>query len=118
VHVKRILFAVVLSFLPCAAFAGAGAVASAVTPETAKAPEMKLDINKATVEQLEGVPGIGPRMALAIVDLRAKKGSFAHLDDLLEIRGIGEKNLAALSAYLVAGSPAAKPIAAAASPTK
>lgn len=115
---KRILFAVVLSFLPCAALAGEGAAGTAVTPGTAGVLETKVDVNKATVAQLEGVPGIGPRMAQAIVELRAKKGSFAHLDELLEIRGIGEKNLAALSAYLFAPPPTAKPVAAAASPAK
>ena len=113
---KRILLAVVLSFLPCAAFAAAGA--TAVNAETAAVPEAKVDVNKATVAQLESVPGIGPRMALAIVDLRAKKGSFADLDELLEIRGIGEKSLAALSAYLIALPATAKPVAAAASPVK
>ncbi len=68
-------------------------VASTVTSQ-------KLDINRASTDELIGVPGIGPRMAQAIVDLRLKKGSFAKLEELLEVPGIKEKTLASISAYL------------------
>ena len=47
------------------------------TPAVTAAAELpkKLDLNRVSREELVGVPGIGPRMAQAIVDLRAKKGS-------------------------------------------
>lgn len=61
----------------------------------------KLDLNRATLEELVRVPGIGSRMAKAIVDLRAKKGSFTRIEELLEVRGIKEKKLAALSEHLI-----------------
>ena len=60
----------------------------------------KLDINRATLAELVAVPGIGTRMAQAIVDLRTKKGSFAKLDELQDVPGIKEKKLAALTPYL------------------
>jgi len=66
----------------------------------AKTTAQKLDLNRASHEELIAVPGIGPRMAQAIVDLRAKKGSFARIDELLEVTGIKEKKLAALSVYV------------------
>jgi len=61
----------------------------------------KLDLNRASREELVGVPGIGPRMAQAIVDLRAKKGSFQRVEELLEVTGIKEKKLASIAGYLV-----------------
>ena len=65
----------------------------------------KLDLNRATREELVAVPGIGPRMAQEIVDLRAKKGSFARIEDLLEVTGIKEKKLAAIAEYLEIAPP-------------
>jgi competence ComEA-like helix-hairpin-helix protein len=65
-----------------------------------KAMPQKLDLNRASREELVGVPGIGPRMAQAIVDLRQKKGSFKRVEELLEVTGIKEKKLAAIAGYL------------------
>lgn len=62
--------------------------------------QQKLDINRATREELESVPGIGPRMAQSIVELRNRKGTFSKLEDLLGVPGIKEKKLEALSSYL------------------
>lgn len=73
-----------------------------------KAAPQKLDLNRATAEELVGVPGIGPRAAQAIVDLRSKKGAFKQVDDLLEVPGIKKKKLASLAAYLEVVPPPAK----------
>ena len=59
----------------------------------------KIDINRATQEELLGVPGIGPRMAQAIVELRSRKGSFTRIEDLLAVTGIKEKKLASIAGY-------------------
>ena len=77
------------------------------SPSLAAAQTKKLDINRATIEELVAVPGIGSRMAQAIVDLRSKKGAFTKLDDLLEVPGIKEKKLASLTPYLVVVPPKA-----------
>ena len=66
----------------------------------AKAIPQKLDLNRASREELIEVLGIGPRMAQAIVDLRAKKGSFKRVEELLEVTGIKEKKLASIAGYL------------------
>jgi competence protein ComEA len=87
----------------------AGASAAPTAPESAAV--VKIDLNKATVDELQALPGIGPALAQAIVDLRARKGSLAKVEDLLEVRGIGEKNLKSLSRYLTVPVPA--PVAAA-----
>ncbi|MFP5376615.1 MAG: ComEA family DNA-binding protein, partial [Acidimicrobiia bacterium] len=55
-----------------------------------------VDLNTATVDQLVSLPGIGPATARAIVDHRAEHGRFTSVEQLLDVRGIGEAKLAAL----------------------
>lgn len=50
---------------------------------------MTLDINTATAEQLQLLPGIGPSRAAAIVEDRASKGPFRTVEDLARVSGIG-----------------------------
>ncbi|MCR2803216.1 ComEA family DNA-binding protein [Paenibacillus soyae] len=72
------------------------------TGEAAGEDTGKLDINRATVEQLDGLKGIGPSKAQAIVEDRERLGYFASVDDLLRVKGIGEKLLEGLKESVVA----------------
>lgn len=72
----------------------------------AKAPAGKVNLNTATVEQLTSVPGVGPRLAARIVEQRQKSGSFKSVQDILSVKGIGEKSLAKLQTYLTVGESA------------
>lgn len=56
----------------------------------------RININKASVEQLSSLPGIGPLKAKAIILVREEKGSFTNLTDLQAVSGIGEKTTARL----------------------
>jgi competence protein ComEA len=51
-----------------------------------------LNLNTATATQLEGLPGIGKATAERIVEYRQKSGGFKKIEDLMNVRGIGEKN--------------------------
>ncbi|MGZ6826864.1 MAG: ComEA family DNA-binding protein, partial [Mycobacteriales bacterium] len=55
-----------------------------------------LDLNAATAEQLDALPGIGPVLADKIVSWRTEHGRFASVDQLREVGGIGESKYAAL----------------------
>jgi comEA protein len=55
-----------------------------------------VDLNRATAEQLDALPGVGPATAQAILDYRAQHGRFRTVEELLEVRGIGESKLADL----------------------
>ena len=79
------------------AVSGAGARSNAV-PSTG-VPAL-VDINQATVADLDRLPGIGPSTARAIVDHRTRNGPFASVDDLLAVRGIGPAKLAELRALV------------------
>jgi competence protein ComEA len=56
-------------------------------------PPMPVDLNTATAEQLDALPGIGPSLAEAIVAFRQRHGRFRSVDQLLQVRGIGPSKL-------------------------
>ncbi len=53
----------------------------------------KINLNTAGVEELTSLPGIGPSYTKRIVEYREKNGPFKRVDDILNVRGIGEKTL-------------------------
>jgi len=57
-----------------------------------------VDINRATLFDLDALPGVGPSTAQAIIDYRVANGPYASVDDLLNVRGIGPSKLAAMRA--------------------
>src|SRR6266403_3572062 len=72
-----------------------------------KPPARPVNINTATSEELQQVPGIGPATAEKILQMRKSYGAFKSVDDLLAIRGIGKKRLDKMRKYLIVGRPAA-----------
>ncbi|WP_208028154.1 helix-hairpin-helix domain-containing protein [Rhabdothermincola sediminis] len=78
---------------PLAADSGGGPAAGAAGPAGAAGTGGKLDLNTATAEQLETLPGIGPATAAAIIEHRERKGRFRSVDGLLDVRGIGPAKL-------------------------
>jgi competence protein ComEA len=67
----------------------AGGVPAGVAGGGAPSPLAPVDLNSATVEQLDALPGIGPVTAQKIVDYRTEHGPFTSIDDLDAIPGIG-----------------------------
>jgi len=57
-----------------------------------------VDINSATLFDLDALPGVGPSTAQAIIDYRVANGPYASVNDLLNVRGIGPSKLAAMRA--------------------
>lgn len=85
------------------AVGGTGASPSATGGATVAAPSI-IDLNAATAEQLDALPGVGPATASAIVDYRTKNGPFTRVEDLLDVRGIGDAKLEALRDSVTVGS--------------
>jgi competence protein ComEA len=61
---------------------------------SASGPPGLLNLNTATAEELEALPGIGPVLAASILDYREQNGPFTSVDELLDVSGIGESRLA------------------------
>jgi competence protein ComEA len=99
------LFAVVL-----ASPGVAGAAQGAPPPRTATKPTVAaavVNINTASVKDLDALPGIGARTAALIVEYRQKNGPFKKIEELMNVRGVGEKSFLKLKPQLTVG--AAKP---------
>jgi competence protein ComEA len=65
-----------------------------------------LNINQATVEDLERLPGIGPKRARSIIASRnARGGKFTTYEEILEIDGIGPTTLDRIRGYIILGPP-------------
>lgn len=79
-------------------FLSLGSVAGAQKKEP---PAKPVDLNTATIEQLEQLPGIGPTTAQAIVRFREKSGPFRRVEDLLAIRRISKARLEKLRPYVI-----------------
>lgn len=79
-----------------AAAAGAGTAAAPGGPTAAPPPGVPLNLNTATLEQLDTLDGVGPATAQKILDARTERGGFRSVDDLGDVPGIGPKRLAAL----------------------
>src|SRR5262245_12316817 len=67
------------------------APAQAATPARADSATLRIDLNHATAEELDRLPGIGPVLAARIVSQRIERGGFRRPEDLLGVRGIGPR---------------------------
>jgi len=69
----------------------------AATAQTMAAP---LNLNTATETQLETLPGIGPAVAARILEYRQKNGGFKKIEELMNVKGIGEKSFLKIKALI------------------
>jgi competence protein ComEA len=67
-----------------------------------KAPSAeRINLNKATMEQLQTLPGVGPALAKRILEHRQKSGKFKRIEEILNIKGMGEKKFQKIKDRLV-----------------
>ena len=80
--------------------AGGGSSSDASgSPAPAGAPSAPVDLNTATADQLDALPGVGPATAAAIIAYRRQHGPFRQVDDLAQVAGIGPAKLAQIRAH-------------------
>jgi len=85
--------AVVLMALALTVPAGAAQDSTKRPPAAERAAMASpINLNTATVAQLESLPGIGARIAERIVEYRKKNGSFKKVEELMNVQGVGEKS--------------------------
>jgi competence protein ComEA len=83
------------SAVPSAALANANS-----TPEPSDSVSTLLDLNKATQSELETLPSIGPSKAKEIISYREQHDGFRNVEQLLEVKGIGQKILDRVSKHV------------------
>jgi competence protein ComEA len=66
-----------------------------------------ININTATQQQFEQLPGIGTKTAIRIIEFRQKNGPFRKVEEMMNVKGIGEKSFLKLKPYLSVGAPKA-----------
>ena len=72
-------------------------------PSDPTTPTQKININSASLAQLQTLPGIGITLAQRIVDYRQQHGPFSSVGDLINVSGIGEGKLEAILDYITTG---------------
>jgi competence protein ComEA len=80
---------------------GAAGVVSASPPTAGSSPSAPLDLNSATLEQLENLPGVGPVTAQKILDYRQQHGAFHAVAELEGVPGIGPAHMAQLKGLVI-----------------
>jgi competence protein ComEA len=93
-----------VSARPAPAQASQAPTRAAVMPATTAT----VNLNTATAADLEALPGIGAKTAARIVEYRQKNGPFKKVEDLMNIRGVGEKNFLKLKPQITVGTPKAE----------
>ena len=96
--------------LTIAAAAFAQDPAPRTQPAKPAAASSSLNINTATPAELQKLPGIGAATANRIVEYRQKNGPFKKVEELMNVRGIGEKSFLKLKPIISAAPPRTEPI--------
>ena len=99
---QSLLFVGAILVFAVAVLALVPATARGATSQAA-APGEKVNINTAGVDELVGLPGIGKAYAERIVEYRQKNGPFKKVEDILNVRGIGEKTFERIRDRLTLG---------------
>ena len=95
----RIITSALLVVL-CATVAFAQARAKSSAPASAVSAAAPVNLNTATVTQLDALPGVGKATAERIIEYRQKNGGFKKIEELMNVKGVGEKSFLKLKPYV------------------
>ena len=91
-HRMSCLLALALGALIAAAPSDVAAQEKATKPKAAPSVTTPVNLNTATVSDLQALPGVGAATARLIIEHREKNGGFKKVEELMNIKGIGEKS--------------------------
>jgi len=107
-------FSFVFTLLVALAVCGAIAVhaqekkpaAASRTAKSAASANAPVNLNTATAAQIATLPGVGPKAAERIIEYRDKNGGFKKIEELMNVKGIGEKSFLKLKPLITVGEKA------------
>ncbi|MGB9005605.1 MAG: helix-hairpin-helix domain-containing protein [Candidatus Aminicenantales bacterium] len=79
-------------------------LAEAVAGQQSAAGKAKVNINSAGLNELQALPRIGPKIAQRILDFRKEHGPFKRVEELMKVKGIGEKMFGSLKDLITVGT--------------
>lgn len=82
------------------------AAAAKGEPAAKATPAAPVNLNTATQAQLETLPGLGAKVAQRIIEYRQKNGNFKKVEDLMNVKGIGEKSFLKLKPMITVAQKA------------
>ena len=100
-----IVTASLVALLALATAAGAAQSAKPSRASKSAASNQIVNVNTASAADFEALPGVGPKVAARIIEYREKHGPFKKVEDLMNVRGLGEKNFLKLKGQLTLGGP-------------
>ena len=100
----------ITSLLGAASLQAVQSQSKGATSAAAKAARatVVVNINSASAAELDALPGIGAKTAARIVEYRQKNGPFKKIEELMNVRGVGEKNFLKLKAQITVGAAKAE----------
>jgi competence protein ComEA len=97
-----------LLVLLCATAAFAQTSAKPPAAASSAAPSAPVNLNTANVTQLDSLPGVGKATAERIIEYRQKNGGFKKIEELMNVKGVGEKSFLKLKPYVTVAAARAE----------
>jgi len=101
----RISLFSVLAICGTLVFTAPAMASQSAESQTTATAKPSLNLNTATIDQLETLPGIGRKTAERILEHRTKSGGFKRIEELMNVKGIGEKSFLKLKPLIVVSPP-------------
>jgi comEA protein len=97
---KAIMVLVALATLGVSVVSAPAFAEEAASNKAANSSELRVNLNTATAEELTELPGIGEKVAARIVAYRKSNGDFQKVEEVMNVKGIGEKTFTKLRGHL------------------
>jgi len=95
-----------MAVLPATAQQAKAPAKTAAVTKAPAVPPAPINLNTATQAQLESLPGVGAKAAQRILEYRKQNGNFKKIEDLMNVKGFGEKTFLKLKPLLTTGQKA------------
>ena len=101
---RRLIWSVMVALALCAGPVWVEAAQDASASARQRVPGELIDLNQASAAQLESLPGVGEVTAARIIEYRQENGGFKKIEELMNVRGIGERSFLRLRPLVTVGT--------------